>query len=474
MPSQAEVDAYFPANPAPCSLPVPNPTKSFWLHSSPNCNPLANHGSKSPLPQQVDILIIGSGISGISTLYHLVQGLRQSNRSVTSIAVLEAREFCSGATGRNGGHCTCYCPVEFAVLQANNGREDALKHVELERRTVDSILKLIKENGWQDEVDLAEEGNIHLIRSQEERIVIQGNLRAAAEAGIDISSFGSLSESDCAKLIGSKGHLSGLKLPGNNLYPLKFVTKLFQLACQEAASIGIDVQLHTHTPVTGIQQYHEGSWLAHTSRGDIVSQGVVHATNAYASHLLPSLLKSKTPVVPCRAQVMAVRPKENRKFWTTGFSYNEGFEYFFQRPDTSNGSPSTPHIILGGGRSVAPAPHELGVSDDSELNPIVAKYLEEFLPEHFPSLSETRDHQVIDYHWTGIMGFTPSRNPIVGPVYVDTVRQKRQYILAGFSGHGVSRAGSCAEAVAHMLLAEIEGKQIPSFEWMPSHFLTQP
>lgn len=135
------------------------------------------------------------------------------------------------------------------------------------------------------------------------------------------------------------------------------------------------------------------------------------------------------------------------------------------------------------------------MSDDSELNPIVAKYLEEFLPEHFPSLSETRDHQVIDYHWTGIMGFTPSRNPIVGPVYVDTVRQKRQYILAGFSGHGVSRAGSwyvnrlfarrrcciidlylsySAEAVAHMLLAEIEGKQIPSFEWMPSHFLTQP
>ena len=103
MPSQVEVDSYFPHNPSPCPLPVPHPTESFWLHSSPGCNPLADYGRTSPLPQQVDILIIGSGISGISTLYHLIQGLRNSSRSVTKIAVLEARQFCSGATGRNGG-----------------------------------------------------------------------------------------------------------------------------------------------------------------------------------------------------------------------------------------------------------------------------------------------------------------------------------------------------------------------------------
>lgn len=123
-------------------------------------------------------------------------------------------------------------------------------------------------------------------------------------------------------------------------------------------------------------------------------------------------------------------------------AYNEGFEYFFQRPDISKGSPSVPHIILGGGRSVAPAPHELGVADDSELNPAVSRYLMNFLPKHFPTLSDTRDCQTIDYHWTGIMGFTPSRNPVVGPVYINSIRQTGQYILAGFSGHGVSRAGS--------------------------------
>lgn len=228
-------------------------------------------------------------------------------------------------------------------MQAHEGLEDALKHVQLEKRTVDSILDLIQRNGWTDDVDLTQNGNIHLIRSQEERTVIETNLKAAQDAGVDISSFDFLSEEECTKvshrlslsymttkslnspdremaqLIGSKGHLSGLKLPGNNLYPLKFVTKLFELARQEAADIGVDVQLYTHTPVVAVHSHASDSWEAQTSRGSISARAVVHATNAYASHLIPSLLKTEKPVVPCRAQVMAIRPQDDREFWSTGF-----------------------------------------------------------------------------------------------------------------------------------------------------------
>lgn len=124
-------------------------------------------------------------------------------------------------------------------------------------------------------------------------------------------------------------------------------------------------------------------------------------------------------------------------------AYNEGFEYFFQRPDSDReGHQAVPYIILGGGRSVAPAPHELGIADDSSTNPVVARYLKSFLPIHFPSMVDSEAEEQIDYHWTGIMGFTKSRDPIVGEVYVAGKQQKGQYILAGFSGHGMSRAGS--------------------------------
>lgn len=85
-------------------------------------------------------------------------------------------------------------------MEAHDGREDALKHVKLEQRTVDSILDLIQKNGWADDVDLTQAGNIHLIRSQEERLVIENNLKAAEIAGIDISAFKFLSEAECAQV----------------------------------------------------------------------------------------------------------------------------------------------------------------------------------------------------------------------------------------------------------------------------------
>lgn len=80
----------------PASLPAPNPTTSFWL-SEPS--DLAKHKSTTDLPQDADVIIIGSGISGCLTTYLLLK-----QRPELKILILEARDFCSGATGRNGGH----------------------------------------------------------------------------------------------------------------------------------------------------------------------------------------------------------------------------------------------------------------------------------------------------------------------------------------------------------------------------------
>ncbi len=75
--------------------PVPNSTLSYWrteLHEIDSIR------TTEELPQECDILIIGAGLSGVSTAYHLLDG----NASPPSIVILEAREVCSGATGRNG------------------------------------------------------------------------------------------------------------------------------------------------------------------------------------------------------------------------------------------------------------------------------------------------------------------------------------------------------------------------------------
>lgn len=137
---------------------------------------------------------------------------------------------------------------------------------------------------------------------------------------------------------------------------------------------------------------------------------VIHATNAYASYLLPQhQANSEHAIVPTRAQVVAVKPpKQDRGdvFWTNGFSANEGFDYFFQRQVSSNAKCDPPPVILGGGRNQAPPNYEYGIADDSSLNNQVGDYLRRFLPTWFPNYwNSTSGVDVVD-EWPGIMGFT--------------------------------------------------------------------
>lgn len=76
-------------------FPVPNSTLSFW-RTQPH--DLDSHRSTEELPAECDIVIIGAGYAGASVAYYLLE----DNPSPPSIVILEARQACSGATGRNG------------------------------------------------------------------------------------------------------------------------------------------------------------------------------------------------------------------------------------------------------------------------------------------------------------------------------------------------------------------------------------
>lgn len=82
-----------PRNPKPAPLPVPNPSKSFW-HSEPS-GLLLGHRTTEKLPEEADVVIVGSGITGASAARYL-----DEDGSKKSVVMLEAREACWGATGR--------------------------------------------------------------------------------------------------------------------------------------------------------------------------------------------------------------------------------------------------------------------------------------------------------------------------------------------------------------------------------------
>jgi glycine/D-amino acid oxidase-like deaminating enzyme len=119
-------------------LPVANPTPAYW-QSEPH--ELANHQSAA-LPAEVDVAIIGSGMTGISTAYHLLQ--QQADLQVT---VLEARSLTSGATGRNGGHCKEDPYDDYEDLKELFGKEGAKKVVRFRLAQLDAMVELVGKLG---------------------------------------------------------------------------------------------------------------------------------------------------------------------------------------------------------------------------------------------------------------------------------------------------------------------------------------
>lgn len=104
-------------------FPVTNPVASFWTASS---HALDNYWSSTELPESCDVLIIGSGYAGTAVAYHLIR----DNPNKPSVVLLEARQTCSGATGRNGGHVkpdTYYGVPRYSHIYGSNAAAEIVK-----------------------------------------------------------------------------------------------------------------------------------------------------------------------------------------------------------------------------------------------------------------------------------------------------------------------------------------------------------
>lgn len=87
------------------AFPVPDSTQPYWrtqLHD------LDDYRTTEQLPAEADTVVIGAGYAGASIVYHLLEKAKEQGKKVPSIVILEAREACSGATGRNGMYTTIH------------------------------------------------------------------------------------------------------------------------------------------------------------------------------------------------------------------------------------------------------------------------------------------------------------------------------------------------------------------------------
>ncbi|KAJ6497959.1 FAD dependent oxidoreductase [Mycena vitilis] len=421
----------------PPGYPQPNPSLSFWLQGA-RSSPLLGHRSTEALPATTDITIIGSGLSGAATAYFLLMGSDPPRK----VLLLEAREACDGATGRNGGHCRPDCYREYADYKRCFGKEQAMKIIQNEKDTLNLMTEVIAKEGidcdfWSGftyDIPIDQQSADHLAAAYQQFVDDGGKVEGIVEQILDAAQARTATRNPAAA--------AAYKFPAGSLWPYKLVAHLLTLCVERYA-----LNLQTHTPVRMVVPGSSG-WRVETYRGAVETGKVVYATNAFTATLLPEFLGRIWPfkgqcsvVVPTKAYAGRGMLTGTCAQFRAGAS-SMGFQgdYLIQRPKDGL-------IVFGGAGRAVPVEKLLGNTDDSGTYPEITEALKEALPSYFDGWGEEVLGEGLVHAWTGIMGYTTEGVPYVGELH----DKPGAFICAGHHGHGMARIMSCAKGLAALI-----------------------
>ncbi|KAI0197836.1 FAD dependent oxidoreductase [Astrocystis sublimbata] len=440
----------------PVTLPRDHPTKSYWQLDS---DEIANLRSTESLPDEVDTVIIGSGITGASVAFGLLGN--ETSNGVHNIVMLEAREACSGATGRNGGHTKAASYLSFLHHQKEYGTDMAVKIARLELANIRAVHAFAKEHSIDCDSNPCSTTDVIYDPKQWEAAHEAVKAMQDAMPGDDASLYTFHSAEEvrdrfyCGKG-GDEGVCGGITYEAGSINAYKFTIGVLKLCLQRG------LNLQTRTPVTAVRKSESG-WHVETPRGSIRARRVVMATNGYTAHLLE---RFQGVIVPLRGHVTAQRPgtsmPANGLPSTYSFIYQKGYDYMVPRP---KGSKFEGDIVIGGRLTSAmyDGLNEYGTTDDTTADEDTMRDLHNTLPRYFGDNwgVDHRDGRVRN-QWTGIMGYSPDGFPFVG----EMPGEEGLWVSASFQGHGMVLCWMSARALVEMMRGRGEGL----VDWFPDVF----
>ncbi|WVQ77774.1 hypothetical protein IAR50_007464 [Cryptococcus sp. DSM 104548] len=411
---------------------------SHWQQTT-RSNPLLNERTTQELPSEAEVVIIGSGISGALTALSLLK----SDTPPTSIVMLEARELCSGATGKNAGHCKPDAYRGFSEYKERFGAQEALNILANEKQTWQALVAFVKDNGV--DCDLWTGKTMDVFMDKDSAAQGASTFEAFQAAGGDVSGIKVTSDRDEARRISRLEDARAVYAwDASTVHPWKLVAYVIQ----RCLNSGLNLQ--TWTPATSISGSPH-NWVLHTPRGDLTTPTIIHATNGFAPFLLPELtsLINPTPhmcnrIYPC-SSFSGSHALQN----SYGVIYKEGM-YSVNPRSTSDG------VVLVGGSPPSlylleeyVAGDEKRQTDDSLVNfkPVTMSVKELGSKGFRWELSDYGAATQYDCSWSGILGMSADSVPFVGAV----PNKPGQWMSCGHNGHGMARIFTCAPALAKLV-----------------------
>lgn len=401
---------------------------SFWQDTAPSPGDFR----RTPVPESIDVVVIGAGLTGLSAALELARG-------GASVVVLDSHHVGWGASNRNAGMATTGLAIGLGQAVKRYGRERAFEYYREYDQAIDAVEDIVREHSI--DCDFARHGKLSLAITPSD---VEGMRRTAAlvseVGGLPVPTV--LDRSEIRTEIGSDFYAGGMVDPkGAGLHIGKFVSGLAAAAvaagaviCEETAAVSLTKEGAQH--------------VVQTTRGTVRAADVLVATSGYTGALTPWMQRRVIPVgsfIICTEPLSDEVAKDVLPHGRMASDAKMLTYYFRLTPDNR---------MLFGGRA------RFSISSpDADLKS--AEILRKAMHEVFPQLGGVG----IDYTWGGLVDISRDQMVHAG------VRDGVHYSL-GYSGHGVQMATFSGREIARSLLGKRQDLPMAglTFPAVPGHF----
>ena len=340
---------------------------SFWHDTVPDA---LDPRPALPGNLDVDVAIIGGGLTGLWTAWYLLE-----REPTLSIAVLEKEIAGFGASGRNGGWCSALFPRSTASLERTHGRDGALALRRAMVDTVDEVGRAAESAGI--EFDYARGGTIAYARSQVQLAAARGEVAQAAGYGVDEL------ELWASDRVGAAGALGASFDPAcARIHPAKLVRGLAR------ALEGRGVIIYEQTEVLDYRAH-----TVVTRHGTVRCDTIVVATEGYGA----TMRATRRRVLPLYSLMLATEPLPDAAWQEFGIEHGQTFTDY--RHLLVYGQRTADNRFAFGGRG---ARYHWGSAIRAEYDrvPGVFAHLRRTLGQLFPAIGDA----AVTHTWGGPLG----------------------------------------------------------------------
>jgi glycine/D-amino acid oxidase-like deaminating enzyme len=390
---------------------MPIQEHNYWLTTVD----MPKGNTSGPLPDYVDVAIIGAGFTGLSAARTLA-------KKDAKVAVLESETIGWGASSRNGGMVLTGMKLGVNKLISMYGREKTQEMYAASLTSIDCVEQIVREE--EIDCDFSRSGHLEVACKQKHFDDYERQVEVIARE-FD-HQLRVVQKNDLRSEIGSDIYYGGMvDEVSAGLNPARYVAGLARAAQRTGACVYEGTRVET---IERSDQNGASGWKIKTARGHLRAREVMVATSGYTGRATPALQKKIIPIgsyiivteVLPEQVAQELSPRNRMIYDSKNYLY-----YYRLTPDR--------RMLFGGRAAFFP---ETGDSIRRS-----ADILRRGMIKVYPQLSETK----VEYVWGGTLDFAFDIMPHAGRI------DGMCYAL-GYAGHGVAMATYLGQKIADFIL----------------------